>query len=134
MVFSRTPCGGKSRIRYPGRKCKKRPPVIFDKGLGTARGGICKSDEIYLGSELALYFDSKIKYTALRTTVGEDAMLTLFAVHGGFDLTVRASGDTDVDYHHTVEDTGIALGAAFAGALGEKKGVNRYGSVILPML
>lgn len=60
-------------------------------------------------------------------------MLTLFAVHGCFDLVLRASGDTDVDYHHTVEDTGIALGAAFAGALGEKKGVNRYGSVILPM-
>ena len=60
-------------------------------------------------------------------------MLTLFAVHGCFDLTARASGDTDVDYHHLVEDTGIALGAAFAAALGEKKGVNRYGSAILPM-
>ena len=60
-------------------------------------------------------------------------MLTLFAAHGCFDLTARASGDTDVDYHHLVEDTGIALGAAFAAALGEKKGVNRYGSAILPM-
>lgn len=60
-------------------------------------------------------------------------MLTLFAAHGGFDLVLRASGDTDVDYHHTVEDTGIALGTAFTRALGEKNSVNRYGSIILPM-
>lgn len=60
-------------------------------------------------------------------------MLDLFAKHGLFDLTVIAKGDTYIDEHHTVEDIGIALGEAFAKALGEKKGINRYGFFILPM-
>ena len=62
-----------------------------------------------------------------------DHMLILFARHGRFDLTVQAQGDTWVDDHHTVEDVGITLGDAFARALGEKRGVTRYGSTILPM-
>ena len=62
-----------------------------------------------------------------------DHMLTLFARHGRFDLTVKCDGDTYVDDHHTVEDIGIALGKAFNEALGEKRGINRYGSMILPM-
>ena len=62
-----------------------------------------------------------------------DHMLTLFAAHGNFDLTVTCKGDTHVDDHHTVEDVGIALGQAFAQALGEKRGITRYGSFILPM-
>lgn len=62
-----------------------------------------------------------------------DHMLTLFASHGRFDLTLRCVGDTQVDDHHTVEDIGIALGQAFAKALGDKKGICRYGSMILPM-
>ncbi len=62
-----------------------------------------------------------------------DHMLTLFASHGRFDLTVNCVGDTHVDYHHTVEDIGISLGKAFAEALGDKKGIERYGSMILPM-
>ena len=62
-----------------------------------------------------------------------DHMLTLFARHGRFDLTVQAKGDTWVDDHHTVEDVGITLGDAFAQALGDKRGVTRYGSAILPM-
>lgn len=62
-----------------------------------------------------------------------DHMLTLFAKHGRFDLSVKCSGDTFVDYHHTVEDIGICLGQAFNKALGEKKGITRYGSTILPM-
>lgn len=62
-----------------------------------------------------------------------DHMLTLFAKHGRFDLTVKCTGDTFVDYHHTVEDIGICLGQAFKTALGEKKGITRYGSTILPM-
>jgi len=62
-----------------------------------------------------------------------DHMLTLFAKHGRFDLTVRCVGDTYVDYHHTVEDIGICLGKAFSQALGDKKGIIRYGSMILPM-
>ncbi len=62
-----------------------------------------------------------------------DHMLTLFARHGRFDLKVRCQGDTWVDDHHTVEDVGICLGDAFARALGELRGVNRYGSTLLPM-
>ena len=62
-----------------------------------------------------------------------DHMLTLFARHGRFDLEVSCKGDTWVDDHHSTEDIGIALGKAFAQALGDRKGVNRYGSTILPM-
>lgn len=62
-----------------------------------------------------------------------DHMLTLFASHGRFDLSVTCKGDTQVDDHHSVEDIGIALGAAFAEALGDKRGIHRYGDTILPM-
>ena len=62
-----------------------------------------------------------------------DHMLTLFAKHGRFDLTLNCYGDTQVDDHHSVEDIGIALGQAFTQALGEKRGIVRYGSCILPM-
>ena len=62
-----------------------------------------------------------------------DHMLTLLARHGLLDLTVRATGDLQVDSHHTVEDVGIALGQAFARALGDKRGIGRYGSVYVPM-
>lgn len=62
-----------------------------------------------------------------------DHMLTLFARHGRFDLTLLCDGDTYVDDHHSVEDIGIALGQAFSEALGEKRGIIRYGSFILPM-
>ena len=62
-----------------------------------------------------------------------DHMLTLFAKHGNFDLTVTCQGDTQVDDHHTVEDIGIALGQAFTQAIGDKKGICRYGNMILPM-
>ncbi len=62
-----------------------------------------------------------------------DHMLTLFARHGRFDLTVSCTGDTQVDDHHTVEDIGIVLGQAFATALGDKRGITRYGSMLLPM-
>ena len=60
-------------------------------------------------------------------------MLTLFASHGMFDLKVKCVGDVDVDYHHTVEDIAICLGQAFLNALGDKKGIIRYGSLALPM-
>ncbi len=60
-------------------------------------------------------------------------MLELFARHARFDLTLRCEGDTHVDYHHTTEDVGIALGQALSDALGEKRGIRRYGSFLLPM-
>jgi imidazoleglycerol-phosphate dehydratase len=62
-----------------------------------------------------------------------DHMLTAFGVHGAFDLTVRSTGDVDIDAHHTVEDTAIVLGQAFAVALGEKKGIRRFGDAFVPM-
>ena len=62
-----------------------------------------------------------------------DHMLTLFAKHGLFDLNVKAKGDVDVDYHHTVEDVGLVLGQAFKEALGDKLGIRRYGFFLLPM-
>lgn len=62
-----------------------------------------------------------------------DHMLTLFAKHGRFDLDVKCNGDVQVDFHHTTEDIGIVLGQAFEKALGDKKGITRYGSFILPM-
>ncbi len=62
-----------------------------------------------------------------------DHMITLFASHGRFDIALTCNGDTEVDYHHTAEDIGIVLGAAFKEALGNKKGIIRYGNMILPM-
>lgn len=62
-----------------------------------------------------------------------DHMITLFASHGRFDIALTCVGDTEVDYHHTAEDIGIVLGEAFKEALGDKKGIVRYGNMILPM-
>ena len=83
--------------------------------------------------QLALDLDGTGK-ADIATGVGFlDHMLTLFARHGDFDLTVSCQGDTQVDGHHTVEDTGICLGKAFAQALGDKRGITRYGQFLLPM-
>ena len=62
-----------------------------------------------------------------------DHMLTLFTVHGFFDITIKASGDIDIDFHHLVEDIGLVLGAAFSQALGNRKGILRYGEGAVPM-
>ncbi|MDR0931928.1 MAG: imidazoleglycerol-phosphate dehydratase, partial [Victivallales bacterium] len=62
-----------------------------------------------------------------------DHMLELFAKHGFFDLDIKAKGDIEVDYHHTMEDLGLVLGQTLAEALGDKSGIRRYGSAILPM-
>ena len=82
---------------------------------------------------LTLKLDGTGKST-VKTGVGFlDHMLTLFAAHGKFDLTVTCQGDTDVDDHHSAEDIGICLGKAFSEALGDKRGITRYGSFLLPM-
>ncbi len=82
---------------------------------------------------LTLELDGK-GCSEIRTGVGFlDHMLTLFAKHGRFDLTLTCEGDTEVDDHHSAEDIGICLGNAFAAALGNKLGICRYGSMILPM-
>ena len=82
---------------------------------------------------LALNLDGRGESTIQSGCGFLDHMLTLFAKHGGFDLTVTCKGDTYVDDHHTVEDIGIVLGEAFAKALGDKRGITRYGSMTLPM-
>lgn len=82
---------------------------------------------------LRLAIDGKGRYDVRTGIRFLDHMLELFTRHGGFDLTVRASGDLDVDQHHTVEDLGIALGEAVSAALGDRKGINRAGYFIMPM-
>ena len=82
---------------------------------------------------LSLNIDGKGE-SKIDTGVGFlDHMLTLFAKHGRFDLVLTCKGDTEVDDHHTVEDIGIALGEAFSKALSDKKGIVRYGDIVLPM-
>jgi imidazoleglycerol-phosphate dehydratase len=82
---------------------------------------------------LALHLDGTGK-SAIDSGCGFlNHMLTLFAKHAGYDLTVTCKGDVEVDYHHSVEDIGIALGKAFYNALGDKRGIARYGDIILPM-
>jgi imidazoleglycerol-phosphate dehydratase len=82
---------------------------------------------------LALEIDGTGAYE-IDTGVGFlNHMLELFARHGRFDLAIDCKGDTDVDYHHTTEDIGIALGTAFKESLGDKRGIYRYGHMILPM-
>ncbi len=82
---------------------------------------------------LALTVDGKGRYKISTGIRFFDHMLELFAHHGGFDLDLKARGDLDVDQHHTVEDVGIALGQAFAKALGSKKGILRAGYFVMPM-
>jgi imidazoleglycerol-phosphate dehydratase len=82
---------------------------------------------------LALTVDGKGRYKISTGIRFFDHMLELFAHHGGFDLDLKATGDLDVDQHHTVEDVGIALGQAFAQALGSKKGILRAGYFVMPM-
>ncbi len=83
--------------------------------------------------ELSLLIDGRGRYKVSTGIRFFDHMLELFAHHGGFDLEVKASGDLDVDQHHTVEDVGITLGQAFAQALGDKKGILRAGYFVMPM-
>jgi imidazoleglycerol-phosphate dehydratase len=82
---------------------------------------------------LSLDIDGQGRYDVRTGIRFLDHMLELFARHGGFNLTIAAKGDLDVDAHHTVEDTGIALGEAVAAALGSKRGINRAGYFIMPM-
>jgi len=81
----------------------------------------------------ALKIEGRGKYQISTGIRFFDHMLELFARHGGFDLTLRAEGDLDVDQHHTVEDVGIVLGQLFSKALGDRKGINRAGYFAMPM-
>lgn len=83
--------------------------------------------------KLSLNIDGKGEYEVSTSVPFFDHMLSLFARHGLFDLTIQAAGDTHIDFHHTVEDVGIVLGDAFKQALGNKAGIRRYGWARLPM-
>ncbi|HWQ99209.1 MAG TPA: imidazoleglycerol-phosphate dehydratase HisB [Clostridia bacterium] len=97
------------------------------------RTGNCKRMTAETEITLSLDLDGTGK-SDISTGVGFlDHMLTLFARHARIDLNVRCAGDTNVDDHHSVEDVGIALGEALKSALSEKRGINRYGSELLPM-
>ena len=82
---------------------------------------------------LALTIEGRGRYEVATGIRFLDHMLELFARHGAFDLSVAASGDLDVDQHHTVEDLGIALGEAVSKALGDRRGINRAGYFLMPM-
>ena len=83
--------------------------------------------------KLSLDLDGAGQATVSTSVPFLDHMLNLFTRHGHFDLQVEASGDIDIDFHHTVEDIGIVMGEAFKQALGEKKGIRRYGQASVPM-
>lgn len=90
-----------------------------------------KTNETDIGIDLSI---DGTGVRVIETPIGFlNHMLDLFSKHGLFDLNIRATGDTTIDEHHTVEDIGIVLGSAFAKTLGDKRGINRYGFFILPM-
>src|SRR5215831_1823831 len=100
---------------------------------GTVRRAVIDRRTTETQIALTLTLDGHGRY-AVRTGIRFlDHMLELFARHGGFDLSVDATGDLDVDAHHTVEDVGISLGEAVLAALGTKRGINRAGYFVMPM-
>ena len=107
-----------------------RPPSLK---LRRARRGIIDRRTAETQIKVTLSLDGKGKFSNDTGIRFLDHMLDLVARHGGFDLKVKATGDLDVDQHHTVEDTGIALGEAVAAAIGDKKGINRAGYFVMPM-
>lgn len=105
---------------------------MSDKGFGSRTAQVHRqTSESEVAVELDLDGTGQVEIsTGVRFF---DHMLTAFGVHGAFDLTVRSSGDTDIDAHHTVEDTAIMLGQALAQALGDKAGIRRFGDAFIPM-
>ena len=102
-------------------------------GVGMNRAANCVRKTKETDITLSLYLDGTGK-SEIHTGVGFfDHMLEGFSRHGFFDLDVKVEGDLEVDCHHTIEDTGIVLGSAIKEAIGDKKGIKRYGSCILPM-
>jgi imidazoleglycerol-phosphate dehydratase len=84
--------------------------------------------------QLELNLDGRGEFSIMTSIPFLDHMLALFAKHALFDLKIKATGDTEVDYHHTMEDVGMCLGKAFKEALGEKKGIRRFGQASVPMI
>src|SRR6185437_7293316 len=103
------------------------------KSLSKVRTGTVKRDTTETQIALKLTIDGQGVYKVSTGIRFFDHMLELFTRHGGFDLTLKCTGDLDVDQHHTVEDVGIALGEAFGKALGDKKGIMRAGYFVMAM-
>ena len=107
-------------------------PVQPDAAIALGRGPSTRGD-LVIGDLGAVDLDGA-GMSAIATGIGFlDHMLTAFARHGMFDLTVRAKGDLHIDFHHTTEDVGIVLGQAFREALGAKRGIRRFGHALIPM-
>ena len=105
----------------------------MDKMSDETRTGTIQRDTTETKIALTLTIDGQGAYSVSTGIRFFDHMLELFTRHGGFDLTLTCKGDLDVDQHHTVEDVGIALGEAFAIALGDKKGILRAGYFVMAM-
>jgi imidazoleglycerol-phosphate dehydratase len=101
--------------------------------MSQIRGGRIDRQTTETQIRLSIDLDGRGRYDVRTGIRFFDHMLELFARHGGFDLTIAATGDLDVDAHHTVEDVGIALGEAVLQALGSKRGINRAGYFVMPM-
>ena len=106
---------------------------VSPEPIGPERIGVVERHTTETKISLRLNIDGKGTYTVSTGIRFFDHMLELFTRHGGFDLELKCIGDLDVDQHHTVEDVGIALGEAFAEALGDKKGILRAGYFVMPM-
>jgi len=106
---------------------------IADSAATLGRIGVVERDTTETKIRLRLSVDGNGSYTVSTGIRFFDHMLELFTRHGGFDLELHCRGDLDVDQHHTVEDVGIALGEAFAQALGDKRGILRAGYFVMPM-
>jgi imidazoleglycerol-phosphate dehydratase len=106
---------------------------VAPQPMGPERIGIVERNTTETKISLRLNIDGKGIYVVSTGIRFFDHMLELFTRHGGFDLQLKCIGDLDVDQHHTVEDVGIALGEAFAEALGDKKGILRAGYFVMPM-
>jgi len=106
---------------------------VAPEPIGPERIGIVERNTTETKISLRLNVDGKGSYVVSTGIRFFDHMLELFTRHGGFDLQLKCIGDLDVDQHHTVEDVGIALGEAFAEALGDKKGILRAGYFVMPM-
>ena len=106
---------------------------VAPQPMGPERIGTVERNTTETKISLRLNVDGTGQYTVSTGIRFFDHMLELFTRHGGFDLTLKCVGDLDVDQHHTVEDVGIALGEAFAEALGDKKGILRAGYFVMAM-
>src|SRR5262245_8395780 len=118
-------------------RCRDRRARIGDVGEGHAmsKTRVARFDRQTTETQItgALAVDGRGRYEVSTGIRFFDHMLELFTRHGGFDLTLHAKGDLDVDQHHTVEDVGITLGEAVLTALGDRKGINRAGYFLMPM-